>query len=206
MPTQQEQLMQQLVQLTEAVKELAARPGHPPSETPERPPVVIDVDIDERVPLTDADRVRQRVAFSYQALGTLTGRVSSATGREFDVPVVRAARGDNSIVFDDLPPGANWVELRTGGKVEVLRIRRIPDRDDDGDEGRRRSDAGEVVPKLFAASEPIGSTVFLRGARGPLIAFGPRLAASGSGSTSTSGFGSGSGSAESAEPAELTAT
>jgi len=198
MPTQQEQLMQQLVELTEAVKTLAARPGHPPAETPQRPPVVVDVDIDEPAPVTDADRVRQRVAFSYQALGTLTGRVSTATGREFDVPVVKAARGDNTIVFDDLPPGAHWVELRTGGKVESLRIRRTPDRDDDGDsdrdgEGdRRRSDAGEVFPKLFAASEPIGSTVFLRTARGPLIAFGPRLAA----------FGS----AEPVEPAELAVT
>lgn len=194
MPTQQQQLMQQLVELTEAVKELAARPGHPPVEQPGRPPVVIDVDIDEPAPVTDADRVRQRVAFSYQALGTLTGRVSTATGREFDVPVVRAARGDNAIVFEDLPPGANWVELRTGGKVELLRIRRTRDDgdNDDGDDDRRRSDHGEVFPKLFAASEPIGSTVFLRTARGPLIAFGPRLAA----------FGS----AEPVEPAELTVT
>jgi len=196
MPTQQQQLLQQLVELTEAVKELAARPGHPPIEDPERSPVVIDVDIDERAPVTDADRVRQRVAFSYQALGTLTGRVSTATGREFDVPVVRATRGDNSIVFSDLPPGAHWVELRTGGKVEVLRIRRTRDdhndRDSDRDGDRRRSDDGEVFPTLFAASEPIGSTVFLRRARGPLIAFGPRLAAAGS--------------AESVEPAELAVT
>jgi hypothetical protein len=196
MPTQQQQLLQQLVELTEAVKELAARPGHPPAEDPQRPPVVIDVDIDERAPVTDADRVRQRVAFSYQALGTLTGRVSTATGREFDVPVVRATRGDNSIVFSDLPPGAHWVELRTGGKVELLRIRRTRDddndREGDRDGDRRRSDDGEVFPKLFAASEPIGSTVFLRTARGPLIAFGPRLAASGS--------------AASVEPAELAVT
>lgn len=196
MPTQQQQLLQQLVELTEAVKELATRPAHPPIEEPERPPVVIDVDVDERAPVTDADRVRQRVAFSYQALGTLIGRVSTATGREFDLPVVRATRGDNSIVFSDLPPGANWVELRTGGKVEVLRIRRTRDddndRDGDRDGDRRRSDDGEVLPKLFAASEPIGSTVFLRRARGPLIAFGPRLAAAGS--------------AESIEPAELAVT
>ena len=196
MPTQQQQLLQQLVELTEAVKELAARPGHPPIEDPERSPVVIDVDIDERAPVTDADRVRQRVAFGYQSLGTLTGRVSTATGREFDVPVVKATRGDNSIVFSDLPPGAHWVELRTGGKVELLRIRRTRDddndREGDRDGDRRRSDDGEVFPKLFAASEPIGSTVLLRTARGPLIAFGPRLAASGS--------------AVSVEPAELAVT
>ncbi len=176
--------MQQLVELTEAVKELAVRPGHSPLELPGRPPVVIDVDIDDADRVTDADRVHQRVAFSYQALGTLTGRVSTATGREFDVPVVRAARGDNAILFEDLPPNGNWVELRTGGKVELLRIRRIGDGDGDRAEDaagdRRRSDAGEVFPRLFAPSEPIGSTVFLRTARGPLVAFGPRLTAFGS--------------------------
>jgi hypothetical protein len=198
MPTQQEQLMQQLVVLTEAVKELAARPTHPPIEQPGRPPVVIDVDIDEPGSVTDADRVRQRVAFSYQALGTLTGRVSTATGREFDVPVVRAVRGDDAILFEDLPPGAHWVELRTGGKVEQLRIRRIAD-GHDGDS--RRSDAGEVFPTLFAPSEPIGSTVFLRTARGPLIAFGPRLAAFGSDEPVESIE-----SIESVEPAEPTVT
>ena len=184
MPTQQEQLMQQLVELTEAVKELAVRPGHPPVELPGRPPVVIDVDIEQSDRFTEADRVRQRVAFSYQALGTLTGRVSTATGREFDVPVVRAARGDDAILFEDLPPNANWVELRTGGKVELLRIRRIGepdgDRPEDGPGDCRRSEAGEVFPRLFTPSEPIGSTVFLRTARGPLVAFGPRLAAFGS--------------------------
>ena len=89
MPTQQQQLMQQLVELTEAVKELAAptagirrsnSPGGRRSSSTSRSI--------EPAPVTDADRVRQRVAFSYQALGTLTGRVSTATGREFDVPVV----------------------------------------------------------------------------------------------------------------------
>ena len=178
MVTQQQELMQRLVELTEAVKEIAARAGHPATEIPHQRPVVIDVDADEPAPLTDAERVRQRVAFSYQALGTLTGRVSTASGREFDIPVVRATRGDNTIFFEDLPSGAHWVELRSGAKVESLRIRRPPREDAEGHHAR--SDIGEVLPHLFGASEPIGSMVFLRAARGPLIAFGPRLPAFGS--------------------------
>jgi hypothetical protein len=33
-----------------------------------------------------------------------------------------------------------------------------------------------VHPRLFSDADPIGSTVFLRTRRGPLVAFGPRLA------------------------------
>ena len=161
MPTPQQQLMKQLVELTGAVKELAERPEA-------RPPVVIDVDIDDPAVTTDADRVQQRVAFSYRALGTLTGRVSTAGGRDFDVRIVRARRLRDLVQFDDLPPGADWVELRSGGTVETLRIRRT---DED------RPDQGAVQPRRFTAADPISSMVFLRTSLGPLIAFGPRLPA-----------------------------
>lgn len=177
------QLLDQLVQLTDAVKQLAERPAQP---------VV--------VARTDADRIRQRVAFGYQVLGTLTGRVSTASGDEFDVRVVRARRRPGIVEFDGLPPGADWVELRAGNRAEVLRIHR-DDRDDDradapstsgagrksagrgkgdgpdGEHDRRRphqSDQGFVRPD-FPDSAAIGSIVFLRHQRGPLIAFGPRL-------------------------------
>jgi hypothetical protein len=155
----QQQLMQQLVELTEAVKDLAERSARPPA-------VDADVDADDTPARTDAERVQQRVAFSYRALGALTGRVSTA-GREFDVRVVRARPVRDLIEFDRLPPGADWVELRSGARVESLRISR-------GDDG---PDRGVVQPRLFGPEDPIGSMVFLRSRRGPLIAFGPRLPA-----------------------------
>jgi hypothetical protein len=159
--TSQQQLIEQMVKLTEAVKDLAERPV--------RPPAVI-VDADDTPAQTESDRVQQRVAFSYRALGTLTGRVSTASGREFDVRVVRARRprrAPDLIEFARLPPGADWVELRSGTKFESLRITRT-----DND-----PDRGEVKPQLFRPDLPIGSMVFLRSSRGPLIAFGPRLPA-----------------------------
>jgi hypothetical protein len=161
--TTQQQLMEQLVELTEAVKNLAERPVRPPAVI-----VDVDVDADDTPAQTEADRVQQRVAFSYRALGTLTGRVSTASGREFDVRVVRARPVGDLIEFDGLPPGAEWVELRSGARVESLRISRT----DDG------PDRGVVRPQLFGGPDhPIGSMVFLRSRRGPLIAFGPRLPA-----------------------------
>ena len=74
------ELMTQLIELTEAVKQLAQRP--------------IEIEVDDVEPgITATERIRQRISFSYQALGALTGRVSSASGREFDIPVVAAMRG-----------------------------------------------------------------------------------------------------------------
>jgi hypothetical protein len=81
--------------------------------------------------------------------------------------VVRARPVRDLIEFDRLPPGADWVELRSGARVESLRISRT----DDG------PDRGVVQPRLFGPDDPIGSMVFLRSRRGPLIAFGPRLPA-----------------------------
>jgi hypothetical protein len=108
------QLLDQLVQLTEAVKRLAERPEpHPAADRQ-----------------TEADRIRQRVAFGYQALGTLTGRVSRTGAAEFDVPVVAAGRVRGLIGIVGLPPDAGWVELRSGDKSEVVRIRRYERRDD----------------------------------------------------------------------------
>jgi hypothetical protein len=161
----QQQLMSQLIELTDAVKALAVRSA---------------TDSDR---VSDADLVRQRVTFSYQALGTLTGRVSSATGREFDIRVVAATRRRGFVIFEGLPAAADWVELRDGGKVEVLRIIRASDLDDAGGEPspvpadlrHRRRDAGVAHPRRFRDNDPIGSMVFLRARRGPLIAFGPRL-------------------------------
>jgi hypothetical protein len=188
-------LLEQLVRLTDAIKELAEHPR------PALPSLSVAA-------TTDADRIRQRVTFGYQVLGTLMGRVSSAGGDEFDVRVVRAARARNVIAFEGLPPGAHWVELRSGTKVEVLRIRPIPrdpedhhardDRqDDDSQDEAWQDDApqedredrtvaeeltqsarrgtGFVRPGAFDRTEPIGSIVLLRTARGPLVAFGPRL-------------------------------
>jgi hypothetical protein len=140
-------LLAQLVVLTEAIKALAEHP------TP--PPVFFDAS-------TEADRIRQRVTFGYQVLGTLTGRVSSPSGNEFDVPIVRAERDGTSIKFTELPPDATYVELRTGTKVEVLTITK-------GDPGE-----GTVKPQT---TELIGSMVFLEEPQGPLIAFGRRLLA-----------------------------
>jgi hypothetical protein len=162
------QLLEQLVALTDAVKQLAERPTSQPA-----PAALFE-------PTTAADRIRQRVAFGYQVLGTLTGRVSSAGGDEFDIRAVRATRRPGVILFRGLPPGADFAELRQGNKVEVLRIL-----DEGGDRGdqpeapddRRdgRADRGLVRPRDFADGEPIGSIVFLRHRRGPFIAFGPRL-------------------------------
>lgn len=170
MATQQE-MLEQLVQLTQAVKELAERPdGHRHAQVPEP---------------TDADRVRQRVAFGYAALGALTGRVSSASGREFDVRVFTAYRDAGVVYLDGLPRRARFVELRRGTKVELLRIFEGLDVDATTPEGRRvertderegiAGDRGAVFPEQFADDEAIGSLVALRSRRGPLLAFGPRL-------------------------------
>lgn len=159
-------LLKQLIQLTAAVKQLAERPSPPP--------VLRD-------PQTDADRVRQRVAFGYQVLGALTGRVSSATGNEFDVRVVEAIRKPGVILFKGLPPRANFAELRAGSKVEVLRIRDL-DHNGNGDSPTmtepahdERSSQGKVDPQNFADTDRIGSIVFLRTREGPVVAFGSRL-------------------------------
>jgi hypothetical protein len=163
----QQQLMEQLVQLTDAVRDLARHQvgTHPDGGAP-----------------SDAERIRQRVTFSYQALGALTGRTSTATGREFDIPVVAALRLPGRILFRHLPAGADWVELRAAGTVEILRIERRPEHDPDDDwagcderDGHRHH--GRVHPQRFRDADPIGSTVFLPGRHGPLLAFGPRLAA-----------------------------
>jgi hypothetical protein len=200
------QLLDQLVQLTEAVKRLAERPEPRPAADRQ----------------TEADRVRERVAFGYQALGTLTGRVSRTGAAEFDVPVVAAGRVRGLIGIVGLPTDAGWVELRSGDRSEVVRIRRYERRDDregttsrpartawptgdavedaveaieeaiqDGVEdaadetvaarfGRPwydRDDFGVVRSERFRDTEPIGSLLVLRHRRGPLLAFGPRLPA-----------------------------
>jgi hypothetical protein len=185
----QQQLMEQLVLLTDAVRDLAQRQvgAHP----------------DGGRAVTDADQIRQRVAFSYQALGALTGRTSTATGREFDIQIVTARRRPDRISFRHLPADADWVELRSAGTVETLRIQRRSDSDTDhdrdcswdadwdygqgGDRGAehdadrngrddwRRHRHGHVHPRRFQDSDPIGSMVFLRDRHGPLLAFGPRL-------------------------------
>ena len=151
---------QLLEQLTDAIRQLADRP------VPQR------FDFDQP---TDAERVRQRVGFGYRALGTLSGRVSTAGGNEFDVRVVAASRQSKVITLDGLPPGADFVELRSGRKTEVLEI----ERDDGGVDASagsdRQSDNGLVRPRDFKDTEAIGSIVILRNRRGPLIALGPRL-------------------------------
>jgi hypothetical protein len=174
MATQQE-MLEQLVRLTSAVQSLAERHGHDHREPAE---------------VSDADLVRQRVAFGYQALGALTGRVGSASGREFDVLVLQAERYPGVIHLDGLPGRANWVELRRGTKVELLRVHEdqrtgvtadpaeasSPNGDGEGSP-RRHRDRGSVFPRLFVDEEEIGSVVALRTRRGPLVAFGPRLPA-----------------------------
>jgi hypothetical protein len=165
MPTpSSSQLLAQLVALTEAVKDLAERDCEQPDAAESR---------------SEADRVRQRVAFGYQVLGALTGRVSSGTGREFDVRAVSGTRFSKKILFEGLPPGADWAELRSGKKIELLRIKDPDDGGTDVEDAektpRRESEEGIVRPELFADADPIGSIVFLRSRRGPVIAFGPRL-------------------------------
>ena len=104
----QAQLHTLLEGLTKAVNRLAEHTAPEPIST--------DV--------TEAERIRERVDFSYRALGTLTGRVST-TGTAFDVPVVGAFRGRRCILLTRLAAGANFAELRTGTRTEVLRIRPV---------------------------------------------------------------------------------
>jgi hypothetical protein len=113
----QAQLGELLVGLTDAVNRLAEHTAPEPITTG----------------VTEADRIRERVAFSYRALGTLTGRVST-TGTAFDVPVVGAFRGRRCVLLTRLVAGANFAELRTGTRTEVLKIHTVnrrTDRDDD---------------------------------------------------------------------------
>ena len=158
-PPEGNPLLEQLVQLTDAVRQLAERQV---ATAPD--------------PDTAADRIRQRVAFGYQVLGTLTGRVSSNGRAEFDVPLVQATRLPHEVRFEGLPPGADWVELRAGTKVELLPIERDQRVDQAGARkpDRHRPDRGRVRPEEFADSQPIGSVVVLRDRQGPLTAFGPR--------------------------------
>lgn len=166
-----EQLFEQLVQLTDAVKQLAE---HTQPRTPSL-----------QTTATEADRIRQRVTFGYQVIGTLSGRVSSGSGDEFDVPLVSARRHSRVIVLAGLPADAEWVELRSGDRSEVLRIERSDDRhDDDHDPRRYRPRKGVVRPRVFDDTDPIGSLLVLRDRRGPVLAFGPRLAAQPSSPTS----------------------
>lgn len=171
MPTSsQDKLLQQLIDLTAAVRNLAEAATTPAPAGPAP---------------SHAESVRQRVAFSYRALGALTGRVSSSSGREFDVPVVIAVRRSRLIGFLDLPAGAHWAELRRGTKVEVLPIDDLDPRTDPADllaedrqgarEQHRPLRSGVVRPRAFTDAEAVGSVVLLRTRRGPLLAFGPRL-------------------------------
>lgn len=117
----QAQLHELLAGLTNAVNRLAEHTAPEPTTTG----------------VTEADRIRERVAFSYRALGTLTGRVST-TGTAFDVPVVGAFRfrGRRCVLLTRLAAGANFAELRTGTRTEVLKIHHVDrrrDRDDDID-------------------------------------------------------------------------
>ncbi|MDT0354014.1 hypothetical protein [Pseudonocardia charpentierae] len=165
--TDSKQLLEELATLARAVKQLAER---------------VDVPVRPAAEVTEADRIRQRVAFGYQVLGTLMGRVSSASD-EFDVRLVGVTRDYGRIDFVRLPRDAAFVELRSGTKVEVLRIEES-DSDLRGDgsadaERPRNGDGrrGHVRPKDVEDTEPIGSVLFLRDRRGPLVAFGPRLLA-----------------------------
>jgi hypothetical protein len=161
-----DKLLEQLVALTAAVKDLAERP---PAASP-----LVDT--------SEEDRIRQRVAFGYRALGTLMGRVSRGSGREFDARTVRATRYRDFVLLEDVPPAAAWVELHGRGTVELARIHQLDDDDDaratvDATLGghRPRSSSGVVRPRDFEPDETIGSIVVLRSRRGPVVAFGPRL-------------------------------
>jgi hypothetical protein len=100
----------------------------------------------------DANRPRrQRVDFGYRALGTLMGR-TSRTGKEFDVPTF-AAR------WDEERPVIHLVGLpEVEETVKVIRSVRLE-------------------PKRIGPDRAIDSMVGLGGPAGPLLAFGPRLAA-----------------------------
>ena len=139
-----------------------------------------------------ADLERQRVSFGYRALGMLSGRVSSAAGREFEVPVIKTQRRHGALLFDDLPLGADFVEVRSGIKVEILAIWHFKDQHKVDLPGAEyvvdmdieailkcpqpgQTDHGAAFPRQFLNADPIGSLVFLQKRRGPLVAFGPRL-------------------------------
>lgn len=140
-----------------------------------------------------ADLERQRVSFGYRALGMLSGRVSTAAGREFDVPVIKTRRTHGALLFDDLPLGADFVEVRSGTEAEILAIWRFKDQHNVDLPGAEytvkekdveailhcprpgRTEQGAAFPRQFHNANPIGSLVFLQKRHGPLVAFGPRL-------------------------------
>ncbi|MDP8926993.1 MAG: hypothetical protein M3O70_00025 [Actinomycetota bacterium] len=155
-------VLEQLVQLTQAIKDLAERTEpDPPDED------------------GAARRQRQRVDFGYRALGTLMGRSSRSADGEFDVPVFVARWGQHHdrILLGALPDGADWIELRSGDRVEVLEVTRLsggsPAAKDQW--SLKEPPQARIQPKDFSANEPIGSMVALRRRNGPLVAFGPRL-------------------------------
>jgi hypothetical protein len=104
------------------------------------------------------------------------------------------------VLLLDLPPRADWVEVRAGGRLELRRIRRVrthrdgdPDYDAprdhypafaDGDpaeesnsQAQRGARLGLVRLDDIADATPIDSIVVLDRRTGPLLAFGPRLPA-----------------------------
>lgn len=155
------EVLNQLVQLTQAIKDLAER------TTRDRP----DEDGATRWE-------RQRVDFGYRALGTLMGRSSRSADGEFDVPVFAAewGKGGDRILLGALPDGADWIELRSGDRVEVLEVTRLDSNTATKEQrSRKESPQARIQPKEFSAKQLIGSMVALRHRNGPLVAFGPRL-------------------------------
>ncbi|HSK91336.1 MAG TPA: hypothetical protein VK875_08485 [Euzebyales bacterium] len=157
-------LDQMVTKLTEAIRQLASSPRPDPRD---------GTDDSER-------RLHERVGFGYRALGTLMGRVSRTAEAEFDVAVFGARWQARRPVIRlrGLPDGANWIELRSGRRVEVLEVRRRddPDPDIDRDADDEERPLPRIAPQIFTPDTPIGSMVALRRRRGSPVAFGPRLA------------------------------
>jgi hypothetical protein len=177
MPSQQE-LFEKITTLTEAVARLAARD-------------------DRRVD----EETQQRVDFGYRALGRLMGRTGGLGAASFDVDLVGAARRPRGVVLLlELPPRADWVEVRAGGRLELRRVRRVrthrsgdPDYDaprdnypafaqgdateESSSQAQRGARLGLVRLDDIADATPIDSIVVLDRRTGPLLAFGPRLPA-----------------------------
>jgi hypothetical protein len=88
---------------------------------------------------------------------------TSRTGKEFDVPTF-AARWDEErpvIHLVGLPEAVTHVELRAGTVEETVKVIR----------------SVRLEPKRIGPDRAIDSMVGLGGPAGPLLAFGPRLAA-----------------------------
>ncbi|MGY1639398.1 hypothetical protein ACI78V_22355 [Geodermatophilus sp. SYSU D00742] len=153
------QLVEQLVrQFTEAIRDLVDEGRRPP-------PAPTGGDAGQAL--------RQRVDFGYRALGALMGRVSRTPAAEFDVQTFAACWDDEGSVIHLIGPldGVKFVELRAPRTPHCAAVTETVKVVGYGRGGAR------LEPKQIGPDRAIESMTGLGGRTGPLVAFGPRLAA-----------------------------